>query len=174
MITNEEVFHIGRFVKPHGVKGEMVLALQVQAFDDDTTYPFLVVDVNGILVPFFIESFRFKGNSTGLVLLQGVDSEAQARKLAGSDVFLHRSLYQVDAEKDEYSWQIFKGFYVVDSLYGELGKIVGVDDQTPNVLFLLEAPSGERLIIPAADPLISQADEQKKVLFTNLPEGLFP
>ena len=53
MIKQNEVYKIGRIGKPHGVNGE----LQMQ-FDDDVfdrvSADHLVLDIEGILVPFFI------------------------------------------------------------------------------------------------------------------------
>ena len=51
MIKPEEVYRIGRLGKAHGVKGEVSLQFDDDIFDRvDCDY--LVLDVDGILVPF--------------------------------------------------------------------------------------------------------------------------
>ena len=54
MIKDSDVYKIGRLGKAHGVKGEVSLQFDDDIFDRvDADY--LVLDVDGILVPFFIE-----------------------------------------------------------------------------------------------------------------------
>ena len=54
MIRQEEVFKIGKIGKPHGVKGEVSLMFEDDVFDRvDADYLVLLID--GILVPFFFE-----------------------------------------------------------------------------------------------------------------------
>ena len=58
MIRKEEVFKIGKIGKPHGVKGEVGLRFSDDVFDRvDAEY--LILDIDGILVPFFMEEYRF-------------------------------------------------------------------------------------------------------------------
>lgn len=173
MITREEVFSVGRFVKPHGVKGEIVLNLHNDVFAHGR-YPYLVCDIDGILVPFFVTSFRYKGANTGLVHFEGVGDEKQARRFDGVEVYLHRSLFKgEEMQGEDYSWNFFVGFTVVDARYGELGVIEDVDDDTANVLFVIVSSEGDEILIPAAEDLIEGFDEEGHTLHTQLPEGLF-
>ena len=74
MIKKEDVFKIGHFAKPHGIKGEITLVTDCDLFDDSDDL-FVVCDMDGILVPFFVEDYRYKTDSTLLLKLEGVDSE---------------------------------------------------------------------------------------------------
>ena len=54
MIRRDEVYKIGKLGKPHGVKGEITFAITDDVFDRvDAEY--LVLDIDGILVPFYME-----------------------------------------------------------------------------------------------------------------------
>ena len=54
MIKQEDVYRIGRLGKPHGVRGELSFQFEDDIFDRvDADY--LILDIDGILVPFFIE-----------------------------------------------------------------------------------------------------------------------
>lgn len=173
MIAREEVFSIGRFMKPHGVKGEIALNLHNDVFAQGE-YPYLVCDIEGILVPFFVSSFRYKGTNTGLVRFEGVDDEKQAHRFDGIEAYLHRSLFKgEEMEGEDYSWNFFVGFTVIDAQYGEIGVIEDVDDDTANVLFIIRTAEGDEVLIPAAEDLIEGFDEEEQVLHTQLPEGLF-
>ncbi len=59
MIREEEVFKIGQFAKPHGIKGELSLVTNSDVLEDAED-PYIVCEMDGILVPFFVEDFRYK------------------------------------------------------------------------------------------------------------------
>ena len=64
MIERDELIKIGRFNKPHGVKGELSFTFTDDVFDR-TDCPYIVCEIDGIFVPFFIEEYRFKSDTTG-------------------------------------------------------------------------------------------------------------
>ena len=71
MIKKEEVYKIGLFNKPHGIHGELQFTFTDDIFDRvDCDY--LVCLLDGIFVPFFMEEYRFRSDSTALVKLEGV------------------------------------------------------------------------------------------------------
>ena len=96
MIKQEEVFKIGRLGKPHGVKGEVTMQVDDDVFDRVDS-DFLVLKVDGILVPFFMEDYRFKTDATALVKFEDVDTVERARELTNCEVFFPRQL----ADNDE-------------------------------------------------------------------------
>ena len=72
MIKKEDVYKIGVFNKPHGVKGELSFTFTDDIFDRvDCDY--LICLLDGILVPFFIEEYRFRTDTTALVKLERVE-----------------------------------------------------------------------------------------------------
>ena len=127
MIRREDVFKIGRMGKPHGVKGEVSMQCDDDVFDRvDADY--LVLDVDGILVPFFIEEYRFRFDDVVLMKLEDIDSEQQARELTGCDVYFPHSLAD-NGESTEVSWQQLQGFEVLDHQHDDrvVGRVAGVD-----------------------------------------------
>ncbi|MFV0468762.1 MAG: ribosome maturation factor RimM [Dysgonomonas sp.] len=170
MILLEDVFKIGKFIKPHGIKGEIALSFSNDIFDRvDCNY--LVCLIDQIFVPFFIKSYRFKGSETALFLLEDIDSEAKAKFLSGKEVYFPRKYLEEDDANADYSWDYFIGFEALDKTNGNLGIIEAVDDTTMNTLFLITR--GEhQLIIPATEDFIEKIDDKLKILYLNLPEGL--
>ena len=61
MIRRDEVYKIGRIVKPHGLKGEVSFSFSDDIFDR-TDSEYLICDMDGILVPFFMEEYRFRSD----------------------------------------------------------------------------------------------------------------
>ena len=54
MIKQEEVYKIGRIGKPHGINGEVHFLFDDDVFDRVES-EYLILDIDGILVPFFME-----------------------------------------------------------------------------------------------------------------------
>ena len=53
MIREQEVYRIGKIGKPHGINGELTFYFEDDVFDRVET-EYLVLDIEGILVPFFM------------------------------------------------------------------------------------------------------------------------
>lgn len=166
MITKEEVYRIGRIGKTHGVKGEVSFHFDDDVFDRvDAEY--LIVEVEGLLVPFFMEEYRFRSDTTAIVKFCDIDTQERARELTGSDVFFPRDLTDDDA--DELSLAFLTGFTLVDNHSGEtLGTIASVDDSTLNTLFCLD----NGLLVPASADLVTDIDRERQTIYIDLPEGL--
>ena len=165
MIKSEEVYRIGRLGKTHGVKGEVSFQ-----FDDDifeqVDCDYLVLDVDGILVPFFIEEYRFRSDSVALVKFEDIDTQQRAQELTGCDVYFPRALA---AEDESPSLTMLVGFDIVEANGGTtVGRIAAIDDSTANLLFELE----DGRLIPANDDLIEDIDTQQQKITMSLPEGL--
>ena len=166
MIKQEDVFKIGRLGKPHGVKGEVTMQVDDDVFDRvDAEYLILMID--GILVPFFMEEYRFKTDSTALIKFEDVDTVERARELTNCDVFFPRQ--QADSNEENYTWAFFVGFDLIDAATGrKVGVIADIDESTVNVLFCLE----DGTLIPAADDLVEDIDADGRRITMRLPQGL--
>ncbi|MDR1811140.1 MAG: ribosome maturation factor RimM [Prevotella sp.] len=171
MISYDEVFKIGKLTKPHGVKGELSFAFENDIFDR-AACPYLVCMMDGILVPFFVEEYRFKGSETALIKFEDTDTEEQARRLSGAEVYFPKSYLDGEEEQTEQGWDFFMGFGIEDEQLGYIGVIEAIDQSTVNTLFLVRRNS-EEWIIPAAEDLITGIDAPRKILKMNLPDGLF-
>lgn len=168
MIRKEEVFKIGVINKPHGIKGEVSFTFTDDIFDRvDCDYLILLMD--GILVPFFMEEYRFRSDTVALVKFEGIDTAEQARRFTNVEVYFPKKF--MDEQEDVTSWNFFIGFRVEDVHHGYLGEITNVDDTTLNVLFAIEK-DGEELLLPAHEEFIIGLDRAKKVMKVNVPDGL--
>ncbi|MDR1601690.1 MAG: ribosome maturation factor RimM [Tannerella sp.] len=170
MIRKEDLFQIGRFLKPHGIKGELTLLTDCDILEQVKS-PFFVCEMDGIPVPFFTENCRPKGNASVLVKIENVDDETAARRFAGLAVYYPRPAPAGDcAQKDE-SWSQWKGYVIESNGFGELGVIADVDETTVNTLLHVDC-QGKKMLIPAVDKWICSVDRREKRLTMSLPEGL--
>ncbi|BCS85598.1 MULTISPECIES: ribosome maturation factor RimM [Prevotella] len=170
MIRREEVYKIGKLGKPHGVKGEISFMFDDDVFDRvDADY--LILDVDGILVPFFIEEYRFRSDEIALVKFEDIDTQDKARDLTGDEIYFPRSLS--DGGDENVSWAEIFGFEVVDKNTNKtIGIIKSVDDSTINTLFEIETNDGKDVLIPANEDLIHEADMENRRIKMFIPEGL--
>ena len=166
MIKEEEVYQIGKLGKTHGVKGEISFLFDDDVFDRvDADY--LVLDIDGILVPFFMEEYRFKSDSNALVKFEDIDTQERAQQFTGTDVYFPRAL--ADGDEDSLSWAAIVGYDITDAQSGQsVGRIAAIDDTTQNILFELE----DGKLIPASEELITDIDKENKTITIDIPDGL--
>ena len=171
MIHKEDVFLIGKLTKAHGLKGEINFQFTNDIWERaDCDY--LICEVDGILVPFFIEEYRFRSDSTALVKLEDLDSSDAVQMLVNSNVYIEKK-HQEELGEDEVSLHYFIGFQIIDSENGEaIGTIIDIDDNTENWLFIVEKVNGEEVMIPAHEEFITDIQQEKKIMSMDLPLGL--
>lgn len=170
MIREDEVYKIGRVGKPHGVRGELTVHINDDVFDR-VEAEYLVLCTDGILVPFFMEEYRFKSDETVLMKFCDIDTQEQARSLTGAKVYFPRELS--DSDEAGFGWSEIVGFKLIDSTTGrEVGTIDHVDDSTINTLFDITTPAGDSLLVPAHEELIEKVDAEARAIWTRLPEGI--
>ncbi|MDR2499024.1 MAG: ribosome maturation factor RimM [Tannerellaceae bacterium] len=170
MISKENLRKIGSFTKPHGIKGEIgYVGDRVASFVGEESY--IVCEIEGTCVPFFIEGVRRKTSSVQLFKLAAVDSADKARRLSGKAVYCPAEAYPEADDEADNSWSSLCG-YILEDQYGEShGAITAIDDSTPNILLVLE--EGDRtLLVPAVEDWIIDVDHAGRRLQLSLPAGL--
>lgn len=166
MIKREDVYKIGRLGKAHGVKGEVSFQFDDDIFDT-TDADYLILEIDGILVPFFMEEYRFRNDSLALVKFCDVDTQQRASELTGCDVYFPRTL--AEESEGQLSLSSLVGFDIVEASNSKVvGKIAAIDDTTQNILFELE----DGRLIPASDELITNIDTTRQQIIMQIPTGL--
>lgn len=169
MILKDKVFPIGQVIKPHGIHGDMSYDIKGDVLDNEDV-PFLIFELDGIMVPFAVESHRYKSKSTGSLKLEGVTSEIEAKQFSGLTIYIQEQFLEV-VEDTAIELDYFVGFMLVDVEQGEIGVIQEVDQTTENALFVIPQEEDE-LLIPVVEEYIQEIDHQQKIITVLLPEGL--
>lgn len=164
MIKLNELSPVGKFGKTHGVKGDINISLS-DDFDFDLC-DYVVVDIDGIFVPFFITEYRYKSNTTLLIHLEDIDDEPSIRGFFGKTVYVKKELIEATNE-DETRANYYVGFIIKTTDGKEIGEITEVNDTTENILFVV----GE-LLIPVAAIEVIDLDKTQRIMVVDLPEGL--
>lgn len=172
MIKKEDIVEIGKFLKTHALKGELNAILSVE-FDFVSDGNPLVVEMDGIFVPFYAESVRPKGSESALIKLKDVDDQEKAREFVNKTIYGLRSDLVDYFDDPELELKAdFIDFKIIDSKLGEIGRVTDVDDTTANVLFVVETTDGKTVYIPVAEEFINNIDDERQVIETTLPDGL--
>jgi 16S rRNA processing protein RimM len=168
-MTKEECYELGRITKPHGLKGEVQVLLDV---DDPEYYEDMesvFVEQKGELVPYFIESIKVRTNMV-IVKFESVDTLETATKLKNAILYLPEDLLD-DLDEDDYYFHDLIGCTVIDSEKGELGQVKAVHTMPAQNLLEIEH-QGKEVLIPIIDSIVTKVDKEAKKIDVTLPEGL--
>ena len=162
---------LGKIAKPHGTKGSLLLWLRDIKAEEFKKRESVFVDIDGLLVPFFIEEFK-KSTSDAIILkLEDVDSETKARTFAGLEVYIEinhtKPNKKIHGEKP-----IIKGYRVQDINRGFVGTAGDIEEITNNPLLHVEC-EGKEFLVPVHEDIILEINDKDKVIIISAPEGLF-
>lgn len=170
MIRLSEIAEVGRFNKPHGIKGE--ISVSIDGDIDLNDVKCIIVAIDGIFVPFFLQTVRSKTADTSLVTIDGIDTEEKAQGLTNRPLYILRTdLPDNDDDNGEdgfYASDLI-GFNVHDVTHGTIGEISDINDSTQNILFIVKTPDGKELMIPVADEFILDIDPENETVKTDIP-----
>ena len=170
-MTKEECFYLGKIVSKYSFKGELLIKLDTDEPESYENLESVLVDYRRKLIPFFIESSQLHKSNLLRVKFEDVDEEADADELINFEVFLPLSQLP-KLEDDQFYYHEVIGFKAMDEKHGEIGEIVGVNDQTPQALFIIKHPSGKEILIPINNTFIQKIDKEKASFYFTTPEGL--
>ncbi|MBI2270895.1 MAG: 16S rRNA processing protein RimM [Bacteroidetes bacterium] len=169
-MDKQDCFKLGHVSKLHGVKGEIVIALDV---DDASRYKKLesvFIEINQQLVPFFIEGITIK-NKHAIVKLDGINTIEQAGMINNTEVFLPLSFLPKLDDKKFYFHEII-GFAVNDKTHGNIGTVEAVLEFPGQNIIQVRDGNKNEILIPLRNEFIIKVDRGNKCLDVNTPEGL--
>ncbi len=176
MIKNSEIVAVGSLLKPHGIKGEIVADMDQDI--DPGKLRCIVLDIDGIFVPFFISGIRNGASSSTLLTIDGITDENEAKELCGKEIFALKSDVPEVSADDEGGFYLAHliGFNVESDSGKIIGKIEDYDDSTSNVLLIVcpedkSAGSSGQVYIPLADEYITEIDADNRTIKMSLPAG---
>lgn len=171
MIKKEDLTEIGKFQKTHALRGELNAILDIdEAYVEDGNP--LIVDIDGISVPFYVESVRPKGATSFLIKLKGIDNVEDASEMVNKEIYAMRERLSEYMDDDMVLRQDLMGYEVIDDEFGRLGELVHIEDSTQNELMVILTESGDELYVPLVDDFITGIDEEKRVINTSIPKDL--
>lgn len=174
MISISEITPIGTLLKPHGIKGEIVMHLEYDI--DPEKLECIILEDEGIFVPFFIDFCRPRSSESILVHIDGIDSESDAKELCQKTVYVRKSELDLqDADTEGFYISDLIDYEIIDENGVAIGRITDFDDSTSNTLLIAERETDNktiRLFIPIADEFVIDIDRENRRIEMRLPEGL--
>ncbi len=169
-MRKEECFYLGKIVKKHSFKGEVIIKLDTDEPELYRNMESVFVDLGGNLVPFFIEKSSLSKGTMLRVKFEDVNSEDEADMMIRSGIYLPLNLLP-KLEGNKFYFHEVIGFKVIDANYGEVGIVININDTTAQPLFEIERDDKE-IFIPLIDDFIKKIDRENKEIQVETPEGL--
>ena len=144
--------------------------LDVSNPGDYATLDAVFVEIDGGLVPFFVQNIKIKTKGFVAVKFQGVDSEQDAQRILKKPVYLPEAFLQELDQTSFYDHEII-GYTVIDEVHGDVGIVENVIDMAANPLLQLNK-NGVEVLLPIFDGLVQKVQRKKKELYVKAPEGL--
>ena len=163
-----DCFSIGFIKGPHGLKGEVTVSLNAEAPANWKKIKNVLLDINGQLVPHFIEHISVR-DTKAFVKWEDVNTVEAAKELQGCGLFLPKSVRPASGRGEFYNDEIL-GFVVVDKELGELGTVREVQEYGPN-RFLVFDCEGKEHLLPVNAPFIRSINKTSRKITVELPQG---
>lgn len=159
----------GTILKTHGVKGEVVIATDQP--EEFVAGGMFIVEIEGLDVPFFINSVRPRGAESLLVTIDDIADEHDAAEFVGLTTYAYDQSDNAHGAADTDD-RITADQLVGYTLFDEatpVGTITGLREiTTDNWLFEV----GDGILVPIADELIIDIDSDARTITMNLPSGI--
>jgi len=169
-MRKKDCFYLGKIAKKFSFKGEVLIYLDTDEPEMYTELESMFVDINGHLVPFFIEKASLHKEKFLRTKFEDIDAEDAADDIVGKEVYLPlTALPKLEGNKFYYHEVI--GFDAIDQRLGNFGTIVKISDNGVQALF--EIQKGEALIlVPLIDTFIVEVNRNNRSILFNTPQGL--
>ena len=165
----ENSIFLGSISKTHGISGELLVRSPEISFSLNDTWEVVFIEIDKILVPFFIESWYQPDNRSLILKIRDINDKNAASSYLGKKLYLDKSA--INKSQSSSTDPGLDTFTVVDAEKGELGTIVEHISIKENPLFLVADGEG-KFYMPASNEFITSIDRDQRKVFVSLPEGL--
>ncbi len=168
-MKKEDCYFLGKLTRRHGLHGNVFLKLDTDQPEMYNKLDAIFVDINGLLVPFFVAKQSWSKGETLIVSFKN-SSESLVDQVVGKDVYLPLSgLPELTGNKFYYHEVV--GFEIREDDGKTCGIIQTINDQTGQHYFVLDL-AGKQIVIPIIRDWILELNREEKFLRMSLPEGL--
>lgn len=166
----DDMITVGRIVRPHGIRGEVVVASETD-FGADR---FRAGSIVAVLREGNAEPVRIRGSfphqGRWVLALEGVKSIEEAEALRGSDLKIPAG-ERMPLESGAYYAHDLVGCRVETADGSVVGVVRRLDAGPGTPLLAIEGPFGE-VLVPLAADICRRVDVGAKVIVIDPPEGL--
>ena len=169
-MTVEDCYQLGYIVKPHGLKGEVQVLLDVDYPDEYRNLESVFVLQGQQLVPFFIKAISLNADKA-IVSFEDNNTLEMAQALKGCALYLPLSALPEREEGDFYYHELV-GIELIDAnTNSSVGEIINVLEAAQTLL-AIKHKSEKEILIPLSDELLVDFDKEEGQLHMHIPAGL--
>ena len=169
-MRKKDCFYLGKVAKKYSFKGEVLVYLDTDEPELYTELESMFVEINGHLVPFFIERSSLHREKFLRTQFEDMDSEEAADTIVGRDVYLPLTMLP-KLEGNKFYYHEVVGFDAIDQRLGNFGTILRISDNGVQALFEVQKEDAV-ILIPLIDEFIIEVNRENKSILFNTPEGL--
>jgi len=169
-MNKEDCYLLGYIIRTHGLKGELMIFLDVDYPEDYMEMDSVFIEIKGQLVPYLVSDLKIQQKGRAILKLETIETIEQAQALVGLSMYLPEEVLD-DLEDGGFYYHQITGYTVVDSKLGRLGEVKTV--YTPNAQDLIAMDyEGDEILIPVVDEIVDKANHEAREIYVNLPDGL--
>lgn len=168
-MRKEDCYFLGKITRRHGLAGNVILKLDTDQPELYNKLESIFVEINGLLVPFFIEKSSWS-KLDALNLAFKNSSEALVDQSLGKNVYLPLTTLPKLTGKQFYYHEVI-GYEIMDQDNKDCGVIRSINDQTKQNYFVTNL-YGKEVVIPLIKDWILEVNREERFIKIDLPEGL--
>ncbi|MDR0789366.1 MAG: ribosome maturation factor RimM [Bacteroidales bacterium] len=163
-----DCFYLGKITKSFSFKGELVAFFDVDEPLEYSELDGMYIQINNRLVLYVIESIRINNHKAFVKFADTTVEDSE--RLIGKELYLPLTLLPPLEGKKFYYHEVV-GFNVEDEVFGSIGSVREVIDNSPQALFSIDH-CGKEVLVPIIDDFIVSIDREQKLITLHCPEGL--
>lgn len=169
-MEKDNCYLLGWIPRTHGIKGELILQLNVDNLNDYKKLAFVYVEVDNNLIRYEVEVIKINGEKV-FAKFKGVDDMTAGEKLIKKSLYLPLELLPKLDDKHFYFHEIF-GFTAIDTIDGEIGAVEKVLEFPAQSIIQIKTKNNKEVLVPIIPGCVQLVDRVKKTILLVLPEGL--
>lgn len=165
----EDCYYLGTITRKHGLKGHLIIKLDTDVPELYNKLESVFLYMNGILVPFFISECQLLNNNSLKVNFEDLPSDIQ--NFIGVDVYLPLGTLPPLIGKQFYYHEVID-FHLMNEKKEIIGKIIEINDNSPQSLFKIQISQDRELYIPIINDWIIEVNREEHFISIHLPDGI--
>lgn len=168
-MRKEDCYFLGKITRRHGLAGNVILKLDTDQPEFYKNLESIFVEINGLLVPFFINKLGFAKRDTLNISFKN-STETLVEQSIGKNVFLPLSTLP-ELQGTQFYYHEVIGFQIIDQDQNNYGLIKEINDQIAQHYFILNL-NGKEVIVPIIKDWILDVNREDKIIKMQIPTGL--
>lgn len=162
---------IGEIVRPHGVRGEVVVNVRTDEPAERFTPGAVLVTDPGSAGPLTIEYVR-PHQGRLIIAFEGVQDRDDADALRKVELCVDSDSISPPDDPDEFLDHQLVGLTAVDPAGEKIGEVTRIDHGPAHDMLILRRPDGRTVLVPFVSVMVPEVDVAGGRMVMTLPEGL--